>query len=291
MSESVVAGTHTGFARPYQGITRNTSDLENEITELENARQGVQSEGADDIPEQNQPHSPEEVTFKKRYGDLRRHTQAKVREYEDRIKDLTRQLESATKSEMKLPRTDEEVEAWIQQYPDAAAFVQTIVAKKVSQAQQDLDRRFAEIDEREREAARQRALADVMKAHPDFTEIVQDPEFEAWAELQPKWVKHALFEQDSEAQPAIDAIDLFKLRAKRDKVVKPKSDKTDARAAASNVRVPSRTEEPRQPGDNKIYESAIQKMSAAEFEANAEAIDKARAENRFVYDVTGAARI
>ena len=39
-------------------------------------------------------------------------------------------LTKATKQEIKLPKSDDDIEAWAAQYPDVAAIVETIAIKK-----------------------------------------------------------------------------------------------------------------------------------------------------------------
>ena len=53
----------------------------------------------------------EEKTFKKRYGDLRRHSQEKEKQFQKQIDELKAQLEKATKKEIKLPKTEEDLES------------------------------------------------------------------------------------------------------------------------------------------------------------------------------------
>ena len=54
----------------------------------------------------------------------------KEKEYEDRIQALEQQLNESTKQEIKLPKSDEDIEAWAKQYPDVAAIVETLQLKK-----------------------------------------------------------------------------------------------------------------------------------------------------------------
>ena len=87
-------------------------------------------ENQDSTEEKEEPKSAEERTFKKRYGDLRRHSQEKEKEYQKKLQDLEGQLATATKKEMKLPKSDEDIEAWAKEYPDVAKIVETIAIKK-----------------------------------------------------------------------------------------------------------------------------------------------------------------
>ena len=104
---------------------KNTiEDDEREIQELEKQRAGSEEEV------EAEPEHPEEKTFKKRYGDLRRHSQEKEREFQKQLDDLKVQLEKATKKEIKLPKSEAEIEEWAKEYPDVAGIVETIAIKK-----------------------------------------------------------------------------------------------------------------------------------------------------------------
>ena len=68
--------------------------------------------------DEEEPKNAEEKTFKKRYGDLRRHSQEKERDFQKQIDELKEQLSKATKKEMKLPKSDKDLDEWAQLHPD-----------------------------------------------------------------------------------------------------------------------------------------------------------------------------
>ena len=84
--------------------------------------------------------SKEEQTFKKRYGDLRRHLADKEKNLSEEIDKLKKQLDLATKNELVLPKSEDEIDAWAKKYPDVAGIVETIASKKAREASQDLDK-------------------------------------------------------------------------------------------------------------------------------------------------------
>ena len=88
--------------------------------------------------------SDEEKSFKTRYGDMRRHLAAKEKEYNDKIKELEDKLGETTK--LVPPKSDEDIEAWTNKYPDVAAIVETIAIKKAREQTEMLDKRVKEID-------------------------------------------------------------------------------------------------------------------------------------------------
>ena len=160
--------------------------------------------------EEQEPTSAEEKTFKKRYGDLRRHTQQKEADLQEQINQLREQLDSATKKQIKLPKSDEDIEAWAKEYPDVAGIVETIAIKKSKEQSKDLEDRIKKINEMQESATKEKAEVELLKIHPDFVDIREDDDFHNWAEEQPQWVQKALYENDDDAMSAARAIDLYK---------------------------------------------------------------------------------
>ena len=233
-----------------------------------------------------EPVNAEEKSFKKRYGDLRRHQQTKEKEYESRIKTLEEQLAESTRSEIKLPKSDEDIEAWAKQYPDVAGIVETIAIKKAREQAQGLEETKKEIDEMKATAARERAEVELMKAHPDFGEIRDSDDFHEWAEEQPKWVQEALYENDADARSAARAIDLYKA----DKSIttkKPVSTKDAARSVNSRT---SRSEPDVNNTEGTFTESQVAKMTTQQYEKASDQIMEAIRTGKFIYDMSGSAR-
>ena len=231
-----------------------------------------------------EPDSAEEKTFKKRYGDLRRHTQQQQKEHEDKIAALQNQLDKATKAQIQLPKSEKELEAWAHEYPDVAAIIETIAIKKSKEQSKDLEKRMDEINKLQSSAKREKAEVELLSLHPDFEAIRETEQFHTWAEAQPKWVQDALYENDNDARSAARAIDLYKSDKNIDKV-KPNKD------AAKAVNAKSQRNEP-QSNESKSYlkESQVQAMSAQEYEKNSDEIMEAIRSGKFIYDVSGSAR-
>jgi hypothetical protein len=159
--------------------------------------------------------SAEEKNFKKRYGDLRRHTQKKEEEFNAKLEALQAQLDKATKNELILPKTDEELEAWAKEYPDVASIIETIADKKSKSTAKELEDRMAEFEELRITAKREKAEAELASMHPDFSQIREDDAFHKWAEQQPKWVQDALYENTEDAKSVARVIDLYKKQMKQ----------------------------------------------------------------------------
>ena len=136
---------------------------EEELAELMAKQRGEGQEEEADQDDDAEPVSAEDKSFKKRYGDLRRHTQLKENELQSRISALEQQLSSSTKSEIKLPKSDQDIEAWAREYPDVAAIIETIAIKKAREQSVDLEERVKVIDEMRASASKDKAQVELMQ--------------------------------------------------------------------------------------------------------------------------------
>ena len=258
---------------------------EEELKKLVEQENEVESKKEETIEEEKEPANAEEKTFKKRYGDLRRHTQQKEKEFRDQINELKNQLDSATRKEIKLPKTEEDLETWAKEYPDVAAIVETIAIKKAKEQSDVLEKRIKQIDEMGIEAKKEKAEIELLKIHPDFAEIREDEKFHQWADEQPKWVQDALYENDSDARSAARAIDLYKADNNISK--KETTDKDAAKAVTTKT---DRSEPSTDETKSFFRESQVEKMTAEQYEKNSDAIMEAIRSNKFIYDLSGSAR-
>ena len=259
---------------------------EDELEKLIKEQRGEVEQEASE-PEEEEPTNAEEKTFKKRYSDLRRHQQKQAEDFKQEIEQLKSQLSSATKKEMKLPKSDEDLESWAKNYPDVAAIVETIAMKKAKEQADSLEERMKAIDEMQYDAKKEKAEAELMRLHPDFDEIRDSDDFHEWAEEQPKWVQDALYENDNDARSAARAIDLYKGDRGIGKKSKGKNDKGAAQAVAPKNKAS------RPQGDETstyLRESEVQKMSPQQNEKQADEIMEAIRSGKFIYDVSGSAR-
>ncbi len=229
--------------------------------------------------------TPEEESFKKRYGDLRRHSQKQADDKDKEIAALKQQLSQATEKQIKLPKTDEELDAWSAEYPDVARIIETIAIKKSKEMNKNIEDRLENLTQKELKSSRDLAERELLSIHPDFEEIRNDPSFHDWAEEQPDYIQKALYDNETDAKAAARAIDLYKA----DKGIKKK--RKSSKSAAENVSVKGGS----QPSDSataseSISESDVAKMTSQEYTANEEAIANAIRSGNFVYDISGAAR-
>jgi len=262
-----------------------------EIAELE-AQQRGESEEPEEAEEatkeaeanteaKEETLSAEEKSFKKRYGDLRRHMQQKEKEWDEKFESL-----QSSKASVIPPKSDEDIEAWATKYPDVAGIVETIATKKAQEMFSKADTRLKELDEAHSEANRVKSENKIRESHSDFDKLREADEFHDWADEQPKWVKDALYENADDPDSVVRVIDLYKI----DKGLTIKDKKANKKAAASPVTRRSKTQVDVADANEMIRESDVAKMSDKEFEERADEINKAMRNGKFVYDVSGNAR-
>lgn len=267
-------------------VHERVEEDEKELRELMAEREGAEKEAEVQAKEDAEPEGAEEKSYKKRYADLRRGSQKAKADLEARITTLESQLKQSAAQEIKLPKSDEDIDAWASQYPDVAAIVETIAIKKAREQQEGLQERIKEIDILRESASREKAEVELLKAHPDFGEIRDSDQFHEWAEEQPKWVQEALYENDNDARSAARAIDLYKADMNI-KTKKPSSNKE----AAKSVNTRNTRGQPDATSNNtKMSESRVNKMSTKEYEKHQDEIMEAIRKGEFIYDISGSAR-
>ena len=282
MAEEMQSPTKVAFAN------RKYSNEDKRKIEEEELEKLIAEQGNEVVEEEQEaaPANAEEKSFKKRYGDLRRHMQDKEKDWDDKFKKLQTQLEQSTKQEIKLPKSDEDIDAWASQYPDVAAIVETIAIKKAREQSAGLEDRVKEIDEMRANASREKAEAELLTAHPDFGEIRDSDEFHNWADEQPKWVQDALYENDNDSRSAARAIDLYKsdMGIKTKKSASPK-DAARSVNSRNNRSAPDTTDTA-----GSFKESQVNKMSPQQYEKASDAIMESIRTGKFIYDMSGNAR-
>ena len=287
MTEAVINQNQQAQAfSPFGKRNANKDKIEQEEAELKQIAEDKNKEPQEPQESEDSSLSAEEKSFKKRYGDLRRHSQQQQTTLQKQIDELRSQLQQSTEKQISLPKSEEELAEWAKTYPDVAKIVETIAIKKAKEQTQALDERFKQLDEREQKTSKDNAEAELMRLHPDFDVIRDDDAFHNWVEEQPKWIQDALYDNESDAKAAARAIDLYKA----DKGIKVKKSTADKGAAESVNTRSSRSAPTGESTDGVFYESQVSKMSTFEYEKSQEAIAKALQSGKFVYDISGSAR-
>lgn len=287
-----------GFVDPNYTNKANRRRIEQEEEELDKLMKGEQNEEdtsedqepdgetqelSDESDKKDETLSSEERTYKKRYSDLRDHLNKQSAE----IKQLQSKLENAeTSGTLRPPKSDEDIEAWANEYPDIAAIVETIASKKAEERFSGAEARLQEIDRISEEATRSKLEQEIRAIHPDFDELRDSDAFHDWAKKEPKWVKDALYDNSEDPASVARVIDLYKMHNGLD----TKSKKKATKAAASAVVTKRSTKPDSNDTAGHFSESQVHKMTANEYEKNSDAIMEAIRAGKFTYDMTGGAR-
>tara|TARA_R100000455_G_C6270461_1_gene126321 strand:- start:492 stop:1391 length:900 start_codon:yes stop_codon:yes gene_type:complete len=264
-------------------IKRLEAEARGETPVDEEPKQEVTQEEEANTEAKEDTLSAEERTFKKRYGDLRRHVQQKEKEWEEKFSALEKRSE---REGIVPPKSDEDIDNWAKQYPDVAGIVETIATKKAQEMFEKANIRIKEIDEERMELKRDSAENVIRKAHSDFDDLRAADEFHNWAEQQPKWVKDALYENSDDPDSVIRVIDLYKM----DNGLTVSDKKKNTKNAAKTVARKSKTEVDLADANNMIKESDVAKMSNEEFAEKSDEINAALRSGKFIYDISGSAR-
>ena len=287
-----------GFVDPNYTNKANRRRIEQEEAELDKLMKGEQNEEdtsedqepdgetqelSDESDKKDETLSSEERTYKKRYSDLRDHLNKQSAE----IKQLQSKLENAeTSGTLRPPKSDEDIEAWANEFPDIAAIVETIASKKAEERFSGAEARLQEIDRISEEATRSKLEQEIRAIHPDFDELRDSDAFHDWAKKEPKWVKDALYDNSEDPASVARVIDLYKMHNGLD----TKSKKKATKAAASAVVTKRSTKPDSNDTAGHFSESQVHKMTAIEYEKNSDAIMEAIRAGKFAYDMTGGAR-
>ena len=278
-----------GFAGDKYNTRKTIEDEEKELEELKQEQSVEEKKAQQEAVDNIEPDDPEEKTFKKRYGDLRRHSQKQKQEYDEKLSTLESQLSEVTKAQIQLPKTEEEIEVWSKEYPDVSAIIETIAMKKAKEQSEDLETKMEEINKLQALAKKEKAEAELFSIHPDFEDIRSTDDFHQWAEEQPKWVQEALYENETDARSAARAIDLYKVD--KDITISKPSKASKNKSAAEQVNTRNKRSAPDNNRNNLQWkESIVDKMSADEYEQNSDKIMESIRAGKFVYDISGEAR-
>jgi hypothetical protein len=234
--------------------------------------------------------SAEDEVWKKRYGDLRRHADQVQNETKTRMAELEQKLEQALRGQLKAPKSDEDVELWMREYPEFAGILETIVQKRIREATSQTEAKIAKVELKQKELDAQEAFMLLRDLHPDLNDLLaKDSHFRKWLDKQPEKYKNKMNGLDVEEASLV----ISKYKAENKKSTKSKVDEDDynGKDAAKVVRNRSTVEEPdADAGDYEFSESQVQKNGNRWYIANEDAIESAIRRGKFLYDISGGAR-
>ena len=164
----------------------------------------------EEAPEEEQAQPQKRANYKKRYDDLKRHYDQRVSEFKQREQELEAAARSAQPS-YEPPKTEEELEAFKQEYPDLYSTVESVAHMQSQRQVADLEAQLQSIRQRESEVMRKEAETTLKERHPDYEDLRGSDEFHAWAKEQPEQIQEWIYNNPNNVTLAVKAIDLYKM--------------------------------------------------------------------------------
>ena len=229
-------------------------------------------------PSTERPENAEDRVFKKRYDDLKRHYDSTLGKHKDEVRTLRTQLEQTSKHFVP-PKSKDELESWRKEYPDVYEMVETIAINKADSRAQEMETKYQNLQVQQEQIAKEKAEVELLKSHPDFSEIRSKDEFHEWAAKQDPVIQDWLYENTSNANLAARAIDLYKMDKGLGKYSN-KQEKEIKKEAAKAVSKTKKAETLDIPTKKIWSNAAISKMNVREYAKYEEDIDKAVREGR-----------
>lgn len=265
---------------------------------VENAEEHTKEESAPKVDE-NDKHD-----WKKRHADLRSYSQKEQNRLNREIEELKQALRNATtEGTRQYPKTEEEVQAWMEEYPEVAAIIETISAKQAEEKTSAVEVKIRELEEKRRQMDWDLAFKKLLNLHPDFEQIRDSSEFSEFDD-ENRLVGGWLYEQspriqklildpeldDGGVRDAASVIRMYKMDKGLDTSKTPKKSTQDNTAAALKVSKSGATTPSTDDGTPSFTESQIQRMTEREFEENFDLIQEAQRKGRVVNDISGPRR-
>ena len=274
-TEAFAKGELTKFHREQR---EKKATAATEQTDTDASEETAEKSETKATPIAERPAKAEDRVFKKRYDDLKKHYDSTLNKHKDEVRTLRTQLESSTKQFVP-PKSKSELEAWRKEYPDVYEMVETIAMNKATTRTAELEDKYKNLQNQQEQIAKEKAEVELLKLHPDFSEIRSQDKFHEWAANQDPTIQGWLYENTSNATLAARAIDLYKMDSGQSKLTKKeeKDVKKEAAKAISKTRKNVESEIPKK----KIWTtSEISKLKPHEFEKFEKEIDLARLEGR-----------
>lgn len=230
------------------------------------------------------PATSEEETFKKRYGDLRRHLAKKENEYKKEVSDLHAKVTQLTAiANQPMPQSKEEFEAWKAKYPQIASFIEIIADEKAGQRAAQLQEELAGVKEKLVETEKDKAKATLMALVPNIEDILKSKEYADWYAVQPIFVQEELNTSEDPHRIAY-WMNVFGMSISKQATAAVK--KTDKTAALETSVKHSGTTPNANSGKWKFTQSQIAKMTPAEYEKREQEIIEARNAGHILDDLS-----
>ena len=279
VEERVVAENAFLAPTPYMGRDRNEALAPDPETPEVNPDDPdvIEAQPDDDL-------DAEEKTFKQRYADLRRLTQ-KLQDDMKELKTTNKTLEQKAEATPAWipPKTDEELDAFAAENPEAFALFESIAHKRASAEVEKYKNLEEEMVNLKQKSAEEKAITIIRERHPDWDDIRVDENFHDWVGEQTEQIRSWVYDNATDGALAARVLDLYKLDQGITSGGTKKSAKKDEMKAAAAALVKTTDR-----GSNKSQEkrtfkrSEIARMKPQEYEALEKEIEAAQRDGRII---------
>ena len=289
-----VTGSRANKPNDSFGVVNNPSLYKNKYREEVDKEDEEELEAQDPTQEEEvatqeeQPANPtsfvesqkkEDIDYKKRYDDLKRHYDSKLQEWKDDKQDMISRMSASQNSEAKVQEDDPSLDQFKNQYPDVYNAIDKISASKSDLKVKQLEQDLLSLKEKEVQLEKDKAYQELLRLQPKFDTLKVSDEFTGWLDKQPKSISDGIYNNNTDAQWASRVVDLYNADIGTTTSKKPTVNKS--KDAAMSVSKTNATQVATSKQDGKIWKmSDIAKLKSWEFEKLEKEIDLARAEGR-----------
>ena len=225
------------------------------------------------------PAKSKGVNYKKRYDDLKKHYDNRLSEFKQREQELLSDATSKVPA-YKAPKSLEELQKFKEQNPDLYETVESVAHLHSESQVEGVRQQLSAIQQREADLLKREAESTLKANHPDFEDIRGSDDFHGWAKEQPEDIQRWVYANNSSADLASRAIDLYKLEKGIIQSPQKQSKSRSKRSAADMVSTKTTAVDSKAP---KIWtEREIAKMSIDDFDKYQDDIQEALSEGRIV---------
>ena len=240
----------------------------------------VETEVVSEVVEEQQPASVPESQYKDAIRGMNK-AQQEAAALRKEVAAMQAQIQQLMERKPEEPLKDESLDGFREEYPELYDMAVNPLLKQIEALKQQVAKfdSVASRYEQDRATIEQQSHNQaILQAHPDAFELVQTPDFQAWASKQGPFVQYALTQ--GSADEVVDALNLYRMAKPVEQRQAQRTDKlAEARAAAT----PSVRSSQSEPKKTKFTLAEIEKMSRDEFVKHEAAIDEAIARGELVY--------
>jgi len=219
-----VTGSRANKPNDSFGVVNNPSLYKNKYREEVDREDEEELEAQDPTQEEEvatqeeQPANPtsfvesqkkEDIDYKKRYDDLKRHYDSKLQEWKDDKQDIISRMSASQNSEAKVQEDDSSLDQFKNQYPDVYNAIDKISASKSDLKVKQLEQDLLSLKEKEVQLEKDKAYQELLRLQPKFDTLKVSDEFTGWLDKQPKSISDGIYNNNTDAQWASRVVDLY----------------------------------------------------------------------------------